>query len=254
MREVKRHARAGEYIKITNCYDSRYDDGDIFRVEKSYEKVKCVSVLMGNIDVIIDDCEYVVLENYDTATDYSIAKFDNISKIDLGIDTLDATRYCIEDFLETAEKVYKIGNEEGMINMNKVLELYKGKHECWIKKEFDKIRKEEYENLEVVKQYNDMIKEFEDKFDNFYKENEIVEDKIFELVSTDNVFKYVPNNRKLMISIENKHRDEEEQELKELHDLVEEVNAQLSMSDDVEYQRQILKDYGIIDKKTGKIN
>ena len=49
------------------------------------------------------------------------------------------------------------------------------------------------------------------------------------------------------------YRDEKAKEIKAIDDLVEEVDAQLSLSNDLDYQKDILINYGIIDKKSGKI-
>ena len=60
VKEVKRHAEKGEYIKIVNrLYDNRYKNGDIMKVTYTspYSGVCC-----NGIPVL--DIEYVVLENY----------------------------------------------------------------------------------------------------------------------------------------------------------------------------------------------
>ncbi|MBE6721880.1 MAG: hypothetical protein E7572_05260 [Ruminococcaceae bacterium] len=59
VREVKRHAKVGEYIKIVNSADCRYENGDILKVSRcgSY------GVIVGSV-IYIDDSAYVVLENY----------------------------------------------------------------------------------------------------------------------------------------------------------------------------------------------
>lgn len=62
-REVKRHAKVGEYIKIVNEYLSsgRYENGDILKVtDTNDEDVHC----RDKFNIQINHNEYVVLENY----------------------------------------------------------------------------------------------------------------------------------------------------------------------------------------------
>lgn len=63
VREVKRHARVGEYIKIVNasfCHDG-YENGDIVKVIRDGGGIVDIDV---PISVYVNDSEYVVLENY----------------------------------------------------------------------------------------------------------------------------------------------------------------------------------------------
>ena len=60
VKEVKRHAEKGEYIKIINrLYDNRYKNGDIMKVTYTSPYI---GVCCNGIAVL--DSEYVVLENY----------------------------------------------------------------------------------------------------------------------------------------------------------------------------------------------
>lgn len=64
VKEVKRQAKVGEYIKIVNVNDWKYKNGDIFKVE---EKVRFIGVRASNETckgIYITDSEYVVLEGY----------------------------------------------------------------------------------------------------------------------------------------------------------------------------------------------
>ena len=68
VREVKRYAEVGEYIKITNPIAAmgRYKKGDIFRVKEAFPKTECEvqHVKCYGVNMIIRYDEYVVLENY----------------------------------------------------------------------------------------------------------------------------------------------------------------------------------------------
>ena len=68
VREVKRPAKVGEWIKIVNAHDSfgYYSDGDIFKVLENGDNWSPGAAIVGSTDTFpyIGANEYVVLENY----------------------------------------------------------------------------------------------------------------------------------------------------------------------------------------------
>lgn len=149
----------------------------------------------------------------------------------------------------------KTENEkEGMINMNKVLKLYLDKHLEEIVDKYDNLVEKEYDELEIVKEYKELINEFEINLQLLFDREENQINNVFERVVTQNVYKYDLDENKLKCEIAMKYRDAKEEEYNELNKLVEEVEAQLSLSDDLEYQLDVLKRYDIINKKTNKVN
>lgn len=67
VREVKRYANPGEYIKIVNAEGANgenYHDGDILLVTEYYEGERDGWVNAKGASVVIDPDEYVVLEGY----------------------------------------------------------------------------------------------------------------------------------------------------------------------------------------------
>lgn len=67
VREVKRYAKLGEYIKIVDAegaYDENYHNGDILLVVEYYEGERDGWVIANGANVVIDPDEYVVLEGY----------------------------------------------------------------------------------------------------------------------------------------------------------------------------------------------
>jgi hypothetical protein len=70
VKEVKRHAKVGEYIKITKGYMSggTYENGDVIKVTKFYDgnikKPKGINLRTNEETVSIFSDEYVVLEGY----------------------------------------------------------------------------------------------------------------------------------------------------------------------------------------------
>lgn len=172
---------------------------------------------------------------------------------DVCVSTFKTTTESINELEQRIERVEEKLNKEGERNMdNKVLELYYARKEKQIKDKYTEIAKKEYEELEVVKEYNAVIDSFKttmaemaDRYNN---------EELKSLVRTgyENTFEYVLNID-IKSNVKDKYRDELNKELKELELLVEEVRAQLSISDDKDYQIEILKAYDILDKK-GKLN
>lgn len=67
VREVKRHAKQGEYIKIVNAEsgnEENYRNGDILLVTKYYDGIRDGWVDAKGASVVISPEEYVVLEGY----------------------------------------------------------------------------------------------------------------------------------------------------------------------------------------------
>ena len=68
IKEVKRHAKVGEYVKIVDAYDScgKYKNGDILKIIKDTDHVR-----YGCTDgEFLFDSEYVVLEGYEQDKQY----------------------------------------------------------------------------------------------------------------------------------------------------------------------------------------
>lgn len=70
----------------------------------------------------------------------------------------------------------------------------------------------------------------------------------------NNVIKYCLDLDKLKEEFEVEYLIKRNEELGEIEKVKEEVEAQLSLSNDLEYQQEVLIRYGIIDKKTKKIS
>lgn len=219
MKKVKRPAKIGEYILITNKdhNEERYNNGDIFKVTDCATNCYYGDVYVNDID----DPWFVFYKEY----------------------------VVLEDYLERDDTI-----KEGMINMNKVLKLYLDKHSEEIVDKYDNLVEKEYNALEIVKEYKALINEFEINLQSLFDREENQINNVFERVVTQNVYKYDLDESKLKYKIAMKYRDAKEEEYNELNKLVEEVEAQLSLSDDLEYQLDVLKRYDIINKKTKKVN
>lgn len=146
-------------------------------------------------------------------------------------DAVDAMRYNIE--------------EEEDMERNKVLDLYVERRRKAIKEEYENNYMEEYNNLPVVKEYNEIVGNFE---------AQLAELSTRELASVEylgykNDYGYVLN-RKLLQDVKDKHYAILKEAMDALDDKANEVHALLSLSDDKDYQLEVLVNYGILDKKT----
>ena len=144
-------------------------------------------------------------------------------------------------------KNYSVELEEE-INMNKVLELYKEREEKRIRDKYKKLEEDMYNDVPVVKEFN----ELEEKTKQSYEE--LCNKYNGEQVDYINITGYVYESgyelsTKIMSDIHGKLAPDFKKEMEELHDKVRDIEALLSISDDKDYQLEVLKNYGLLDKK-----
>lgn len=156
--------------------------------------------------------------------------------------------YTTNLYKELFEKYVKGDND-----MNKILEIYKNRKIEEINNVLEEQVEKEYNEIELVKEYNDIVKDFEEKMETLLHDDRNFGYYYISEYNSRYIYKYSLNSC-IENDIISKYKEETENAKEELNRLVEEVEAHLSMSDDLEYQRKVLKDYGILDKKTGKIN
>ena len=138
--------------------------------------------------------------------------------------------------------------------MNKVLNLWFERKQEKIVKKYAEMEQDFINNhYSVVKSYNELVEQFEKDLDDLYKFDKVNEQFVLEEISDKNTIKYDIDFDKLSCEFTDKHIKEKQGELKELAKIREEVEAQLSLSNELEYQQKVLIQYNIIDKKTKKI-
>lgn len=140
---------------------------------------------------------------------------------------------------------YNNNKEEENMERNKVLDLYVERRRKAIKEEYENNYMEEYNNLPVVKEYNEIVGNFE---------AQLAELSTRELASVEylgykNDYGYVLNH-KLLQDVKDKHYAILKEAMDALDSKANEVHALLSLSDDKDYQIEVLVNYGILDKKT----
>ena len=136
---------------------------------------------------------------------------------------------------------------------NKVLRLYYERRYEEIINKYDKKEQEYFNDNKIVKEYRELINKFEEDMDKLYKTVENFDNDYIIESYESNLYKYKINTAKIGEEFEEKEIEDRNKEIKELEDLCDEVAAQLSLSDDLDYQLDILNRYGILDKKTKKM-
>ena len=226
MKEVKRHAKVGEYIKRVNCDDvlkHGYENGDIFEVSKlDLDKIGvwCVSTryYCGVHGWCISNSEYIVLEDYQWDLDNPI-----------------------------------LNEEREEKDMNKVLKLYEDRKHAEINKKYEEKIDNDLNSIDIIKQYKTLIKNFEKEQESLFKTIENFDNDYLVPSCDSNCYKYKLNTSSAKKELMDKYREEWEKELSSLYELTAEVDAQLSLSEDLNYQMEVLTRYDIIDKKTNKV-
>ena len=244
MRKIKRKANVGDYIEIVHkdILENRYKNGDIFSVDITIDNgVFVTKGGMGSIYVL--NREYVVLEDYHGFTVENTLHRTEL-KIDSNNISITATALAYDN---------TINENEREIEMNKVLKLYVERHTEMINEKYDELVNKDYNNMEIVSTFKELITDFESKLEALFEEDSNEGRLALVRIVTYNIYKYDLNSDVIKNDIFKRYEEGKNRELKELKDLEEEVEAQLSLSDDIDYTLDVLVRYNIIDKKTNKI-
>lgn len=263
MKEVKRHAKVGEYIKIIDCddvMDDGYENGDIFKVVEvnSSDTVNGVSEIYNNEDYAwcFADSEYVVLEDYNPIeTKQTKIVVDKINTEELVVPkpNIEIIKDIVSNIQNGLSFDFKlnIGEEREEKDMNKVLKLYEERMLKKINDKYDKKVEDDYNAIEVVKQYNELVMNFESKLEELFNSLDNFDNGYLVTQCDSNCYKYALSEDMIKNKIMDKYIEGKIADKLELDNLIGEVDAQLSLSDDLTYQLEVLSNYGIIDKKRG---
>lgn len=158
---------------------------------------------------------------------------------------IDFYEKCIKGIWEIEEKK----------DMNKVLNLWYERKRDKIVDAYKEKEVEFYNNkYSVVESFNELVEKFNNDLEDLYKMDKATEQFVLTENAPNNVIKYCLDLDKLKEEFEVEYLIKRNEELGEIEKVKEEVEAQLSLSDDLEYQQEVLKRYNIIDKKTKKIS
>lgn len=177
--------------------------------------------------------------------------FDNFIKLFNG-DNL--TKF-IEDQKNYNKYINGIWEIEEEKDMNKVLNLWYERKRNKIIDKYDELEAEfNTTKYSVVESFNELVQRFNEDLESLYKMDKATEQFVLKENAPNNVVKYCIDYERIDKEFEEEYRNKREEELKEIKDIKDEVEAQLSLSNDLEYQQEVLIRYGIIDKKTKKIS
>ena len=245
VKEVKRPAKVGEYIKIVDKHflENEYKNGDIFKVVEleGSENVYVDKLRKDtNNNILVLYSEYIVLEGYDEECNI-IYTPDNV---ELVVPAHNPLVYDIQKALY--DRLLK-GNDD----MNKVLKLYYDRKYDEINRKYEETIENEFNNIDIVKKYNELIENFEKEQEKLFKNTENLDNDYLIETGEKNNYKYSIDSSHIRIKLQNKYNDDYSKEIDTLNELRDEVDAQLSLSEDLGYQIEVLSNYGIIDKKNG---
>ena len=142
----------------------------------------------------------------------------------------------------------KKGNEK---MRNEVLSLYERIKREQLEKEYEENVKTAYENLDVVKRYQEIVNLFNASMEELANEYASFDTPSIVKTGYSNDFRYELNSC-LMDEVRKNYKEDYQNKLLELRKLADEVNAMLSISNDKDYQIEVLDRYGIT--KKGKLN
>lgn len=131
-----------------------------------------------------------------------------------------------------------------------LLRLYERRKREEINKKYKELIDKEYNELDVVKRYNELVNTFSASLAELA--DEYCELDVPAIVRTgySNDYAYELNSS-LLAEIEKKYAEDRRSEFNELDKFIEEVNAMLEISNDKDYQLDVLEKYNII--KKGKL-
>lgn len=168
----------------------------------------------------------------------------------LNDDTLDYVQTAI-NLCKQYDEIFNKEREEN--DMNKVLELYYDRKRKEIEEKYiDKVNND-FDNIEVIKQYKTLVENFEKEQEALFKTVENFDNDYLVPSYDSNLYKYSISELKTRSSLMATYEDDKANEIEKLKELVAEVDAQLSLSEDLNYQMEVLTRYDILDKKTNKV-
>ena len=131
-----------------------------------------------------------------------------------------------------------------------LLRLYERRKREEINKKYKELIDKEYNELDVVKRYYELVNTFSASLDELADEYCTLDVPAIVKTGYSNDYAYELNSS-LLAEIEKKYAEDRRSEFNELDKIVEEVNAMLEISNDKDYQLDVLEKYNIV--KKGKL-
>lgn len=188
-----------------------------------------------------EGCEEFDLDDYDYTLDetYYPTDFNEVSlEVNGSMSNGKTIINCINLFKNKEDK-----------EMNKVLELYYERRINKLGEFYKELKEQKYNELEVVKEFNKVVEEYNKKMQELMGKYRDEENNISLIYKTGyNEYPYVLSNNvknEIYTSLTERYEEDKKALLAEK----ETIAAVLSLSEDKDYQVEVLKNYGILDKK-----
>lgn len=221
------------------------------KMEYTYGRCGVPYFETGEVNYIYDDGDIDV--DFPSHNGWS-GRSDDIIKVGV-TEQVVTTTYITKEPLDVIREIIdnEWDEEREEKDMNKLVDLYYEKKRKELTEKYDEKIDNDFNNIEIVKQYKTLIENFEKEQESLFKTIENFDNDYLTLVSDVNCYKYRLNTIAIKKELQDKYNDEHEEELNSLNEIRDEVDAQLSLSDDLNYQLEVLTRYDIIDKKTKKL-
>lgn len=179
---------------------------------------------------------------------FAVDKYGNIM-FSIGVDASKDVDFS-KGITITGNSVKYNNKEEENMERNRVLDLYVERKRKALRDEYETNWKNEYNELPIVKEYNELINTFEASLSELATRIDNV-DKI-QYLGYKNDYAY-EIKESFKQEIKDKHYAILTEKMTDVDNMANEVHALLSLSDDKDYQIEVLTNYGILDKKTKQL-
>ena len=200
----------------------------------------CKEFDLDDYDYTLDETYYPT--NHDSVTLETGGITCNGKTIISYMDSLDSQFYIDEQLRE----MFK--NKEDK-EMNKVLELYYERRINKLGEFYKELKEQKYNELEIVKEFNEVVEEYNNKMQELMGKYRDEENDMSLIHKTGyNEYPYVLSHAvkdDIIKSLGKRYEEDKKALLAEK----ETIAAVLSLSEDKDYQVEVLKNYGILDKK-----
>lgn len=242
---------------VIKCFDSIWTEPNENGYAYNLDAIVCDETIREKDMELVKPKEYIDYCN----NDVSVLKTTNIIVDDLTNRQNVLSKEDMVELLDEYTQKWKLKDKEydryvkgEWKNMeNEVLELWYARKHNKIMKEYDEKEREFNNSKELVIKYKEIVERFENELEELYKSEENVEKVYITDELTESMYKYKINYDKLSDEFVEEFVLERNEKLHELTELRKEINAQLSLSNDLEYQLDILERYGVLNKKTKKM-
>ena len=251
----------GDKIKVIgNCNSHRYDIGKeyIIKCFDAYHTESNENGYAYNLDAIVSG-NIIREKDMELVKPKEPVLFINPNGLEVKCQDITVDKYKTQ--IDYYNKIFNkeeydlyVKGEWNIDMKNEVLELWYARKRNKIIKEYDEKEREFNNSKELVIKYKEIIERFENELEELYKSEENIEKNyIKDNNLSESIYKYKINYDKLNDEFLENYVVERDKKLHELDELRKEIDAQLSLSSELDYQRDVLTTYGILDKKTKKM-